>query len=519
MLELQQLCDPTNRCTDIAVRLVVYSIDSGTLAPTGQRSRVYGGVWDSWAQAYVADAKPSHVEELPCSKNQFDLVQYLVGDDAADIARIKALLYAGRGGGKSHGFALAANVLALVIPHGQGQIVAPTYAIGEILRDRLLQDLPTYEWLLPGADGIKVAARKLVYKTGFTWTFTSADRPQSLRAGDADVVLVEERQDIPQKAVDIVTFQMRKRGGYRMAQIGTPEAGSDFHEEYERYTAAKQWTRHFSSYDNPFIPHDVFHAAKQSMDPKMYQQEVEGLWVTLGDRVYEHFEWSVHARPYKQAKAILRKAFSTVMREVGDDITKKVLFQHFRVSADNLIGLDWGTLPFVCNSWKVLRTPDGVPSCLWGVDETVLEGSSNPHRMAAELKRKGYVPARTVIVADGSDSRASSFFKVMRGHGFIIVTPQKESRRNPGVRNRINATNAKMWNANSDITWYIDPKKAPLTARAYQRHQWGDRDKPLHDDNSHYTCAGDYALVRLFPAGTGSIKALYAPGGRRAATL
>ncbi|MEE9366907.1 MAG: terminase family protein [Dehalococcoidales bacterium] len=498
ILELRALTDPKHRHTDLALRLVTYDHVGGKLIEVG-RSRVYGGVWDNWSRSYAEGATPQSVIEVPVSKNQLELIECTAN---------KRLIYAGRGGGKSHGGGVALLAMGLERPGGQAQIVAPTFAIGQILWDKLLDDLPTGRLLHPSL-GVQVAKKRLVLRNGFTLRFGSADRPQSLRGGDADLVFVDERQDVPQRAVDIVMLQLRKKGGYTLVQIGTPDAGSDFHAEFERYSADPDcWVKHFTSFANPFIPQgeaSIFASAQKTMDPKLYRQEVLAEWITLGDQVYPHFERTTHCRRYKdRVDVLLKQLASTVLnteerRRIGRDITSTVTRAKFGISASHFVGLDWGVSPMCCNVWKVVDGGPGIADVAWAVDEIYFGDAGDPTRMALELKRRGYHPNSTIIVADASDAQASSNIRLMKKQGFKVVRPQPDSRRNPGVRNRINATNAKMLNASNEVTWYCDPKTAPRTATAYQRQQLKNG-KPAHDEHSHFTSAGDYAIVRIWPA-------------------
>jgi hypothetical protein len=506
--ELKRIANPDRRYSDLALRLAVFDKVDGRLQQIGE-SRVYGGQWDNWAQAYTK-AEPTEIIEVPCSRLQLAFIE---------ATEKKRLVYAGRGGGKSHGGAIAMLVAGLELPHGTAQVVSPTYPLSSLLWDKILQDLPTGRWLRPDG-GVQIARRRIVLRNGFTLRFGSADRERSLRGGDADIVFVDERQDVSQRAVDIVTYQLRKRGGYRLLQIGTPDVGSDFHEEFERYRRDENcYTQHFTSFGNPFIPHDVFTDSQAHVDPRVYRQEVLGEWLALGGVVYEFYNRETHGQRFRESQRHIRGVFANKLglrpgihdEDVGDDITQQVCRSRFgRDGVANVVGLDFNVSPMVAVVYRLFQAPPGVPDIAWLIDEVILEDRADATRMGRELTQRGYPAKNTLIIADASgayDGRKSSF-RMLQELNYRVLRPGR-SKRNPEVEDRVNSVNAKMRNAAEQVTWLIDPERAPRTMRAIQRQQRGPNGKPDKDGgHDHYTDAMGYPIVRIYPAAISAVRSV-----------
>jgi hypothetical protein len=496
--ELRKLTDPTRRYTDFALQLDVCDGDLDALEIV-QRSRIYGGVWDNWGRSLHrlrSGDDTSGVVRIPISAAQYDFLR----DD-----RCLKLICAGRGGGKSHGGLIALLCAALEMAQGLALLVSPTYPLSEVLWDKLLNDLPTAQWLHP-LHGIRVARRTITLRNGFRFKFVSADRERQVRAGDADIVFIDERQEIKQRVVDIVRFQLRKRGGYQLMQIGTPLAGTDFQEEYERYEADElASTRHFTSYDNPFIPHDVFRNAEGKIDQRVYRQEVLGEWVAMTGLVYWPFERSRHIKAYQQrtAKRTIQTIFDSIDDSVGNDITTRVLARRFAGgrrprTLTCVIGMDFNVSPMAAVVYKIFSTPDGVPDLMWAVDEVVLEDHANATRMALELKRRGYYDAGIIPDAMGRHATAGhkSSFRMLHEEDFSVRAPKS----NPELFDRVNAVNAKLLNARDETTLLFDPS-CVRTVKAVQRQKHDTKGKPEKDNiHDHYADAMGYPIAYLYPA-------------------
>lgn len=469
-------------------------------------SPVYGGRWDTWGLCY-SDDEPENVIELPISPWQWEILQPMI-----EGKNTKTLVSAGRGSGKSMLLLAGGLARGLQTPFGACQLISPTFSLSQLLWDKVLDDLPGAALLHPEW-GEQRGLRRLVLVNGYTFRFGSADRPKSMRAADADDVLVDERQDVRQRAIDIVTFQMRKRGGYRMMQIGTPELGSEFHGEWEKYLAkmAEGSERHLmhegTSYQNPFIPHDVFDDAKDDMDSMLYDQEVLGKWVSLSPRAFHCFDSAAQVKPIANARDVLSSTHG-LYQGVGRDITAEFTRRKFGRESDYIMGADLRVLPTVASVWKVFRGPpsqaiDHEDVIAWQVDEVVIEKVADARDLVRECRKRGYSGHFIIPRQFRNNSQGISGFRLMKQAGASVTcTPEVLD----GV-NRRNSWNAKARAKSGRTTLLIDPRCIKqIKARETQApdENGGPKEKCFED---HHTMAGDVVIDHLWPAAA-SVEAL-----------
>jgi len=495
--------DPATRYTDLAVRLVACDRNEADELVEVGRSRVFGGLWDTWGGCYVTgDVQPL---EIQVTRPQFETICAICPRPGQPRAQ-RVLVSGGRGGGKSQLGLLAVICWALENPYGKAKLVAPTYDLGrEALWEKLFDETPFWRFLHPVL-GEQKAKRRLVLLNFCRLQFAHAQNETSLRAGDAGLLLVDERQDIDQRKVDVATFQLRKRADYVLLQVGTAKAGTDFEEEKKRYEAAAELEREvgepprhvvksFTSYTNCFIPHVLYEDARRSMDPKLYEQEVLGKWVVLGDTAYHEFERDTHVQPITKAVEVLERHYGHY-KGIGQDITAQVLRQKLGHGAPNLVGMDFNVSPMVAVVWRILRAPPGVAPIAWAVREIIVKDKADATRMGMKLKKAGF--ANSVIVVDCNAQHSvggASSATFLRRLGFKVIAPAT----NPNRVDRKNAANAKLRNAAGEITMFFDPAcKEQIRARQLQEV---DQDgKPTKDGVwDHHTDAGDYPIYRLWP--------------------
>ena len=142
--------------------------------PTGRRSPIYGGRYDTWEQRLVGPADPASVLVLPASEKQFALA-------TSNSPRIEG--NGGRGSGKSEGGVLRLLRFVCERPNEAGQVVSPVFDLTSVLWAKLLSQIPS-TWLLPGRLGMRRSERRLCFANGANVRFRSADNPDSLRSWD-----------------------------------------------------------------------------------------------------------------------------------------------------------------------------------------------------------------------------------------------------------------------------------------------------------------------------------------------
>jgi hypothetical protein len=468
---LQSLIDPARQLTNLAVQLVAVERRNNGKLKEVYRSRVFGGLWHKAKKRYVGPGKPVLIK---VSKKQFRLI---TGE------KLHRLVVAGRGSGKSHGLAVWALCKSLDKPFGSGQLFSPTFKKSDLLWRKLLDDLPTQKFLRPGKKGQRKVKRELIFLNGFRLGFETSVGEGVGRGEDNDFIAFDERQAIDQEVVAAALYTCRKRGGYEILQIGTPELGTDFHEEFERYTEDETCAvDHFTSYANPFANHEVFEWSKKTVDRQFYEQEVEAKWVSRSGRVYYMFSRELHVLKRSRREELLRA-----------DITAQVLKARFDVDADVAIGVDYPRTAVVCKFYEDTRH-----SGLYVVDEINLPSDATPWTLAHELKRRGY--GRGVVFDDigHGEHSSKSESRIMRSQGFEVVHGTK----NPYVKDRVNSLAAKLGTVDDHISLQIDPS-CPWLIKCFESQGKDDAGKPLKGKHGkgydHPLDALGYLVWRMWP--------------------
>jgi len=275
--------------------------------------------------------------------------------------------------------------------------------------------------------------------------------------------------------------------------------------------------RVYDSVTGAYVPAFVL-SRRAIMDPRSFEREI-GRWNAEQERfipqfhaisgiAHYNFDRSTHVQSWDERHAVLERLFG-LYPGLGIDITERVTRSRFGVPYNWVVGLDWGVKPMVANIWKIVQPPPGASEIAWCVGEIVIDHTkAGPIPMMEEMDRRKYTPSTTVVIADASDQYASSNYILMRrglsgvdGTGWQCVKPSKKGG-NPRQRDRINAVCAKLKSESRHTTLFIDGRRAPKTAEAFARQRLDDRGRPEHDRYSHFTAAGGYVIVKLWPSGS-----------------
>ncbi len=370
-------------------------------------------------------------------------------------------------------------------------VLGPTHDKTRLLWDRITGALPTETFLAPR--GTKIAIKELHFLTGFRVRFVTGDSEGSVRGPDNDIVIVDERQGVKQRVVGAAELTMRRPSGVHLLQMGTPDLASEFADEYRAYRdydpdSVEESARiaHIvdgsTSYDNPFIPHRVFRAAKKR-DRRFYDQEVMGLWVVLGERVYYDFTRETHVRKW------------TAM-DKRRDITRDVLDDRFGERAEWLIGVDYNVSPMIAYACKILS--DRVDGTLFVRDEIVIERDATSEKLGLELIRRGYRPDNSLICDDASGQYSKggqSQSAMLVNLGYTVV----HNTRNPYVKDRVASVNAKIKTAEGRISMHVAPR-CKLLIEAQERQRLDKNGKPdKTEGQDHPNDALGYPIYQVWP--------------------
>ena len=122
---------------------------------------------------------------------------------------------------------------------------------------------------------------------------------------------------------------------------------------------------------------------------------------------------------------------------------------------------------------------------------------------------KGRYPSAVVYPDASGNARKSSSTKsdhqILRDAGFQVIARRKQ----PPVRDRVNAVNSRFKSASGEVRMTIDTTKCKELTADLERVQWkgGDIDKS-DDERTHASDGMGYAVEYLFPVNRGYVGAI-----------
>jgi len=125
----------------------------------------------------------------------------------------------------------------------------------------------------------------------------AADRIRGLRLWAAHI---DECQDIrPGLLASVVEPALADTPGSRMLLTFTPKGKTNWLYGYTQRPDVR--TYNFPTSDNPFVPAEEIERARQTLPPKVFQQEFEASWVSFDGQVLSefselnHYKWDAHS--------------------------------------------------------------------------------------------------------------------------------------------------------------------------------------------------------------------------------
>lgn len=358
----------------------------------------------------------------------------------------------------------------------------------------------------------------LLFENGCQIDFLSGKVEDDARGDGVPAVGVDERQIIPTAAVENAMLSCSEGGAdFQTVETGTALAG-EFQEYWEKAKASEHYRAEVLSIsDNVFLP-TVFDeqtgrqlpmfivTRRGMMDPKLFAQEIgdvdaDGRYIprfrSLSGVVYEFFDRARHVRSYAKRRAVLADLYGIdrCSLGVGEDITEEIVASKWKWDSPVIVGLDYNISPMVATVYKVVEGPKGVGDIAWVIDEVILDKMADATRMGIALRQRGY--AKSLIVADASDSRARHYKRALAKEGHKVVNPARNNR-NPDVKDRVAAMNAVMLNANNETRWFCDPQAARV-ARAIERQPRDGLGRPAKGEDDHYADSAGYPITKLYP--------------------
>jgi hypothetical protein len=424
----------------------------------------FGGRWDTQRQEY-ARAHPEtcavirwHRAQEAASRWYIDWLadhlraRRLVRDGATQAAAMRAvygdgqrvkrvLLFGGRGSGKSHWASGTAGTHAVAIPGARVVVLCPQLDHTVEIADAILgKVLPTE------VRAYTAQNHTIELINGSRIELITAKGKRDCKIGSADLVIVNEAQEIPQQLID--DLLRLDTGGVQLLTLNPPRSAKgawlvDFHEAIKAGEAPEGIQFYLDPRLNPHIPPDDFRDARRLLGEARYRREYLGdMAAPLTDVVFESYSDSVNRIDF--------------VPSTWRDVTAAVAERWFEApGAEWIIGADFDKRAGC--TWVAGRfyaAPGARLERAAFVIEHAEAGIKGERQLAASLaafERIGgyrtFHPDRTVIVGDASGAwqntereweRPPAFDHLVED-GWRVVKPQAHAGGNPRVWERLAA--------------------------------------------------------------------------------
>lgn len=294
-----------------------------------------------------------------------------------------------------------------------------------------------------------------------------ADNGDSLRGVGLDFVVADEAQDMDADtwyAVLLPALADRKGGA---VLCGTPKGFNWFYELYNYAEQHPDWqTFHSTTLDGGLVPSDELAQARELMDERLFRQEFEASFETLGNRVYSQFD---------------RR--DNVDDEIAD------------YGYDLMVGMDFNVNPMSAVIGQKVADE------LHIIDEIELSDANTELMCTAIAERYGH---RNVIVCPDPAGRArktsaavgQTDFTIIQQFGFQLSAPKVA----PSVVDRINEVNSLCCNANGRVRLLVHPRcTSTIKALEGQTYRSGTNMPDKSGGLDHMADALGYLVHDQFP--------------------
>lgn len=497
----ESLRSESDRFTDLRLDLVEQD-ERGKVPKDAQTVLSVGGRWDRDLKAYVDEAEKAKV--LGLHPGQLEparaIAEWFAARARGEATKTRSgkpvfsvLLHGGRRAGKTDLGGKAGCCYAVALPGSYVWMISENFAKTEELERDVKGWIPRgwYDYL--GAPTYKFS----LLNGSVIW-LRSAHDPDMLKQGRCDFAVLNEAQNMAQKVFATVRPATADNGGLTIlcANPADKAIGLWADDYYEATRAGKRpaLEYHLDAEKNPHVNLESLKALIDEVDERTYRREILGEYLPRLDVVFHAWSTRENVRPIPQ---------------VAMDVTRQFVKTHIgREEIDVILGMDFQITPYMCAvALKAFRNPDDPDDepLLWYVDEVVVE-NANEEDLAAEIKRRGYIPERTAIIADASGTyqggeriRGRGSFDILRKCGWRnIYTPDSKMERNPDVIERIKIANSRMKSASGKRHLFSAPENLRLnTALKKWENKHGSPYRK--SEYAHLSDAASYPLCRFYP--------------------
>lgn len=454
-----------------------------------------GGRWDRSEQCFDGEAEQGRIVRLQPA--QRDAARYLaqwftcyLTGDWAGMQRVWSMcLYGGRRGGKTWLCCAALITYAIAVPRSIVWGVCQTqegtdemlHAIHGLLAPewyRFVEDEHTYYLI----NGSVIKLRGSYKRSGG-------------KEGQVDFAVLNEAQKAKERLFQNLRGASADRGGLVLLAFNPPEDVAGLWVE-EHWKGARDGTREAAEFfidneRNPHIELASLQALEKEMDKLTYDREVRGLMgLALGDTVF--YSWS-------DAQSIRRIPRGWV------DCTHEFTYEHFKREYDFIIGQDFDRIPYLASAiikaYRPKKQPGAEPR-LWVVQECAPERAEEEGHL--DQLEEIAPPEVSIVIADASGAwqdtarkRGRSSWDYFKARGYHVVYPDRKSKRNPPIEERVKLGNARLCNAQGERRYFVHPR-CKKTAEALRKWEVRNGKPYMRSKYAHFCAAATYPLVRFY---------------------
>lgn len=354
----------------------------------------------------------------------------------------------------------------------------------------------------------------------------SAD-PDAIKEGKANLVVMNESQKMSKRVYVVARGAISDQSGLVLCCANPPVEAKDqqWVADFAADTdAGKRASVHipFDPMENPHIDRRALRAMMAEVDERTFDVEVRGIFRAAADAVAYNWSRTHNEQSAPRPEPIPGGGQRPCPRTGLIDVTAEYLRSiDLYEGIANLVGMDFQVVPHMGGPvYRVFCYPGQVPNednvLLWGVDEIVLEGDEVEWSYAA--KERGYKPALTVIVGDGTgqyqhsrrrttDSPPPSWkgrgsFQILMEEGWTQIVPPdpKIKLNNPHVVDRVRAMTSLIQTADKKRRrLFLDPDRCPKTCKSIREWPTVHGRPSRSHEAAHLGDSASYPIVRLFP--------------------
>jgi len=339
--------------------------------------------------------------------------------------------------------------------------ISPTYRQGKITV------WPTLKQIMRGR-GWKINETELsCTQSGVTIAIKGSDAADSLRGAELSRVVLDEYAYQKPGVFEEVIYPMLTTTQGKALLIGTPDgfSNNNFYDYFIRGQGKdKDWKSwQYKTVDGGFVSEEELELAKSNLDEKAYRQEFMASFETAANRAAWAFDREDNVK-------------------VADEL-----------STYKVIGIDFN-----------VDYMSAVLACVYGdgtihyYDE-IRQQNSNTEMICREMKEK-WAGVKEIYPDPAGSARSTtshrSDHQIIKDNGYVVYAKKNH----PSHRDRLNALNRKLKDANGQVRMTVDPKCKYLIKdlEQVQRDRNGGIDKS-NIDLTHSLDAATYLIEYKWP--------------------